>query len=327
MTATVQPERILKELRNLWIDLGKEQEHGVLRACAMTFIVATADQGDDQELGEMIASLMHEHPSRAIVLRIRPTGELDARVFAQCWMPFGKRQQICCEQVEITSPESQLGEAASVITGIAVPDLPVVLYLRTAALITNPALEPVLPLASKLIVDSSRVADAASGLKYLDRLRSKTPGCADLSWARLTPWREAVSQLFDHQEARNALDSIDEIRVVHAGDRIPSAAYYLAGWFLHVLRREPRTQIVAGTGEAHSGIVSVIVRAPGGFEATVQSLDCCQIETHVGNVSQRLVFPAESEGGALHEELGILGADPVYREVLRKVVQLCGRKL
>ena len=85
----------------------------------------------------MIASLMHEHPSRAIVLRIRPGSELDARVFAQCWMPFGKRQQICCEQVEITSPEAALGDAASLITGIVVPDLPVVLYLRTPALIGN----------------------------------------------------------------------------------------------------------------------------------------------------------------------------------------------
>ena len=322
MTAAVQPERILKELRKLWIDLGKEQEHGVLRACAMTFIVATADQGDDQELGEMIASLMHEHPSRAIVLRIHPDGELDARVFAQCWMPFGKRQQICCEHVEITSPESQLSEAAWVITGIAVPDLPVVLYLRTPALVGNRALDPVLPLASKLIVDSSRAAGAGPGLKVIDGLRNKASGCADLSWARLTPWRDVVSQLFDHHEARNALGSLDALRIVHAGSKAPSGAYYLAGWFLHVLSHEPRIELVKGTGEAYDGIVSVDIRAPGGFEASVRSVDCCQIEARIGTVSQRLVFPAESEGGALHQELGILGADPVYREVLRRAAQL-----
>src|SRR5512147_1042888 len=143
MTTAIEPERILKELRNLWTDLGKEQEHGVLRACAMTFIVATGGSGDEQELGEMIASLMHQHPSRAIVLRIRP-GAFDARVFAQCWMPFGKRQQICCEQVEITSPDTALKDAASLITGIAVPDLPVVLYLRSPEWIGSRALEPVL---------------------------------------------------------------------------------------------------------------------------------------------------------------------------------------
>ena len=32
---------------------------------------------------------------------------LQARVLAQCWKPFGKAQQICCEQIEITAnPES-----------------------------------------------------------------------------------------------------------------------------------------------------------------------------------------------------------------------------
>jgi glucose-6-phosphate dehydrogenase assembly protein OpcA len=290
----------------------------------MTLIVATADQGDDQELGEMIASLMHEHPSRAIVLRIRPGSELDARVFAQCWMPFGKRQQICCEQVEITSPESALGEAASLITGIAVPDLPVVLYLRTPALIGNPALDPVLPLATKLVVDSSHAGEAGRVLKALDARLSKDPRCADLAWARLTPWREAISRLFDHQQAREAIASLDHVRIVHAGAEAPAAAYYFAAWFWHSLRRQPRVRVEAGAGESYNGIVSVEVRAPGGFEASVRLLDCCQIETRMDGLTQRLVFPAESEGGALHEELGILGADAVYQEVLALAARLRG---
>ena len=40
---------------------------------------------------------------------------MEARVFAQCWMPFGKRQQICCEQIEITASETSLADAASLI--------------------------------------------------------------------------------------------------------------------------------------------------------------------------------------------------------------------
>ena len=54
MTTAIEPGRILKELRNLWTDLGKEQEHGVLRACAMTFIVATDGRGDLDGRGEGI---------------------------------------------------------------------------------------------------------------------------------------------------------------------------------------------------------------------------------------------------------------------------------
>ena len=44
MPATlVDPEKILKDLRNLWLDLGRDNEvaGGVLRACGMTLVVAT----------------------------------------------------------------------------------------------------------------------------------------------------------------------------------------------------------------------------------------------------------------------------------------------
>ena len=41
MVATIQPEKVLKDLRELWAQLGREQEDagGVLRACAMTLVV------------------------------------------------------------------------------------------------------------------------------------------------------------------------------------------------------------------------------------------------------------------------------------------------
>src|SRR3954469_17352118 len=108
MAAGLHPEQILSDLAELWTELahpekGPSTASGVLRACAMTLIVAAEDAADAEAAGEGLAQLMHEHPSRAIVLRPAEAGELSARVFAQCWMPFGSRQQICCEQIEITA--------------------------------------------------------------------------------------------------------------------------------------------------------------------------------------------------------------------------------
>ena len=55
MPSAVQPERILKDLAKLWIDLGKEDHQkgsaGVLRACAMTLIAAVEEEGDAQAVG------------------------------------------------------------------------------------------------------------------------------------------------------------------------------------------------------------------------------------------------------------------------------------
>ena len=103
----------------------------MIRACAMTLIVVVEEERDAQAIGETLAALMHEHPSRAIVLRVRSGNEpsLSARVFAQCWMPFGSRQQICCEQVEIISSLASFSDVTSVLRGLIVPDLPVVSVL------------------------------------------------------------------------------------------------------------------------------------------------------------------------------------------------------
>src|SRR5258708_29006480 len=93
MAATIQPERILHELSELWVSLGKQNGHdstGVLRACAMTLGVVAEAQEDAASVGETLALLMREHPSRAVVVR-RPDyvePELQARAFPHCWLPF-----------------------------------------------------------------------------------------------------------------------------------------------------------------------------------------------------------------------------------------------
>jgi len=120
-----QPERIMKELARVWTSLAEEERHQggptVLRACAMTLIVATDDEDEDSlAVSQGLTELMHTHPSRAIVVRLRNApGVLESRVFEQCWMPFGHNQQICCEQVEITATMNHLQDVAAVIAPLA----------------------------------------------------------------------------------------------------------------------------------------------------------------------------------------------------------------
>src|SRR5437660_34777 len=44
----IEPEKILKELRELWVQLGQQENApgGVLRACAMTLVVAAEPDGN-----------------------------------------------------------------------------------------------------------------------------------------------------------------------------------------------------------------------------------------------------------------------------------------
>ena len=108
MSATVAPDRILNELAALWTQEGKQGDAGVLRACSMTLIVMVEATDDAAAVAETVAALMPEHPARAILVRLQGTGEraLSERVYQQCWKPFGQRQQICCEQIEITASDA-----------------------------------------------------------------------------------------------------------------------------------------------------------------------------------------------------------------------------
>ena len=66
MSATVSPDRILKELSDLWVDAGQAgaggNGAGVLRACSMTLIVLAEEADDPARSARPSRALMPEHP-------------------------------------------------------------------------------------------------------------------------------------------------------------------------------------------------------------------------------------------------------------------------
>jgi glucose-6-phosphate dehydrogenase assembly protein OpcA len=320
MEAAIRPERLLKDLRNLWVDLGKNEPSGVIRACAMTLIVVVEEERDAQEIGETLASLMHEHPSRAIVLRVRSGKEpsLSARVFAQCWMPFGSRQQICCEQVEIISSLASFSDVTSVLRGLTVPDLPVVLYCPSEALWPLPEFAALLPLASKLIVDSYGMENSPSALTYLNSL-SGPNGLrkADLVWSRLTPWRESIAQIFEDQSRLRVVYDLEEIQILyHSAHGEPSSVYYLAGWFMSLLGAAVKIRIAPGVGPDNACIAHVALTGPK-LKATIDLTAEDTVEVSVNGERQQLtVFPHVGESEALRQELALAGRDTRFEDAL-----------
>ena len=317
MAAGVQPDKILKELGTLWKDLSKQDPNGVLRACAMTLIAVVDEACDAQSVTEAIGNLMHEHPSRVIVIRVRETGEryLEARVFAQCWMPFGRRQQICCEGIEITSSQGSLADAVPVVRALIAPDLPVVLYSPSESLWWTPGFSLLLSLAGKLVLNSTGMPQSARVLNFLDTL-PRGLRKADLTWSRLTPWRESVARLFDDPALRSMVYQIEEVRILWRDTDEPAAVYYLAGWFMHVLGAGVKLNIARGVGPDFASIVRVSLIGPA-LEATIELKDESSVEVHVnGERRQVTVYPQIGECEALRQELALAGRDPIFEDVL-----------
>lgn len=313
--AALNPEKLLSELRDLWVSLGESESDsgGVLRACSMTLVVAAEDEEDARKASETLAELMPEHPSRAVVLRFDADHDdtLEARVFAQCWMPFGRRQQICCEQIEITAGSAQMGSVPGVVLSIAAPDLPVVLWYRGPRWMSAEAAAGLFPIAGKVIVDSAASADPEGALRILDGFRASRIRIADLAWTRLTGWRETVARIFASPEERHRCAAVETIRMEYRGEVPSTGAWYLAAWM-----RSAFPNAVTHLEASPANRNCILIGGQACQEVSIESPDGVGAEIRVDGRSFHTMFSPDSEKQLMHEELSILTADEVFEAVL-----------
>jgi glucose-6-phosphate dehydrogenase assembly protein OpcA len=338
-TLTAQPEVILKELGRLWTSFGQDEHSkgkpSVLRACAMTLIVATdAEDTEAFDATQTVISLMQAHPSRAIFLRRSPDAEngISARVLAQCWMPFGKAQQICCEQVEIDATGEKWVEVGPTLRGIIVPDLPVVVWCRQRSLLwgeryeENVGWDTILPLATKVIADTADASAAGAHAlrEALDTLllwQTDERAAGDLEWTRLTPWREAIADAFDDPQLLAQRESFHTVEIASTSATPSSAALYLYGWVAGRLAVTPSFTTVNGQT---AGVARVSLRGSGPTIEIERSAPECMRVTVNGRGHSFSMQPP-SLFNLMHEELTVLGRDDEFRAALvRARAQLGG---
>jgi glucose-6-phosphate dehydrogenase assembly protein OpcA len=327
MSATVAPDSILKELAALWTQEGKQGDAGVLRACSMTLLVIAEAADDASALGETLAALMPEHPARTIVIRLQGEGEraLSQRVYQQCWKPFGQRQQICCEQIEITASDAALADLPSVILPLAVPDLPVILWCRSARLVRRPEFGEIAGMATKVVLDS-----AATGVTNVDTNQDATDAIqrmadgvrsggilADLAWTRLTRWRETLARVFENRDTLAHLSEVNSVQV-RFGPGYDTAAWYLAAWAANAL---------ASVGQVVTPVLSrqdesLRLELSGGkFRVTLSRQDE-RLVTVVNEQSNCTNLPRPTDYHLMREELGIVRRDAIFERTLASAARL-----
>jgi glucose-6-phosphate dehydrogenase assembly protein OpcA len=325
MATTISPDKILKELAELWVDSGKqghgEGGAGVLRACSMTLLVLDEAHRDTQDLGETIAALMPEHPARTILVRLSGAGDrsLTERVYSQCWMPFGQRKQICCEQVEITVSDAALADLQSVVLPLTVPDLPLILWCRSARLLAMPEFRAIAQMADKVILDSATAPDPVALLPRLNSAAGRGVMLGDLSWTLLTRWREMLSQVFENQQNAAQIGRITRIKVEWGGSRyVP--AMYLGTWI--------RDALVAAGVHAELEVSSVkeedffCVRLTGEGIGVELAREKDRMVVTLNGSSQCANLPKPTDYMLMREELGIVRHDTVFEKTLASAALL-----
>jgi glucose-6-phosphate dehydrogenase assembly protein OpcA len=319
VSATIAPEKILKELAALWTEEGKQGNSGVLRACTMTLIVIAEEQDDAAALGETLAALMPEHPARTILIRLCGGAErrLSERVYQQCWKPFGQRQQICCEQIELTVSDAALGDLPSVLLPLIVADLPVMLWSRSPRLPEMPEFDDIASLATRVVLDSAAFADAAAAMRRLAAEQGRGLSTADLSWTRLTRWREMLARVFENRNYLEKLSGVSEVNVTW-GPGFEPAARYLAAWVQDSLAG---AGVAARVSLARGDETVRIELKGGGFKLVIHREDD-RLNVVVDEFSTCTHLPQPTDYLMMREELGILRRDPVFEKALSSAARL-----
>jgi len=325
MSTSIAPEKILKELAELWVDNGKQAQAeagtGVLRACSMTLLVLAEAGEDTQDLGETIAALMPEHPARTILVRLSGAGDrsLAERVYSQCWMPFGQRRQICCEQVEITVSDAALADLRSVILPLTVPDLPLILWCRSARLLTMPEFREIAAMAGKVVFDSAPAPDTALILQRARDAAGRGVMLGDLSWTILTRWREMLSQVFENRKNAAHLARIASVEVEWGGSRyVP--ALYLGAWIRDSLAAAGVNTQLQISRAADTDLLRV--RLTGQGIAVQLERENDRMVVTLNGCSQCTNLPHPTDYLLMREELGIVRHDAVFEKTLASAAQL-----
>jgi glucose-6-phosphate dehydrogenase assembly protein OpcA len=331
LTPTIKPDKILKELADLWIETAAPSENGpssgVLRACSMTMVVIADETEDTQNISETLAQLMKEHPSRAILIRLRNCIEpcLESRVFAQCWKPFGSRQHICCEQIEITASDTSLPDVPAVVLPLVVADLPVILWCRSGRVTELEGFRELESMAQKVIFDSASFRDSEKALSRL--LTASLPGTrvADLAWGRLTRSRELIAQAVNSEDVLRNLSRVDAMRIRARGPKPDVPARYFAAWLsnrLALMGALPKLEWDFTPMDVPTSLRGVAISGPDGFTLSAEVKQSVNngvaVDLSVNGRVHGVVLLRPTEYELLLQELSIPGRDPIFEAALRR---------
>ena len=378
------PERvdvgaIERELHRLWSSLGDAQGAGtageqVTRICTLTLLAVVRD-GRRVEMAAAADRLATRYPLRSIILDLTPPaggeGTLAAEIALNCHTPGPNRPAVCCEQIVVSGTGRALARIPALVLPLLVPDLPVYVWwpgdlaaapepsagtMQRDALPSPEAdvLRRVAENADVLIVDSSAMRRPAAGLTVASALADRlSGGMRDLTWGRLTPWRDLIVQSFDPAPMRTALARLDRIKIrTDPGQSAavdPIAGLLLGGWIAGRLGWEP-----AGPARREGRLLRALFwRDGGGLELVVEggsgpiiSFECAaaggepcavsivrqaageaavQIETRLGrgrpHTTAAALAPAD-DAGLVGAEFEVAGVDLVLREALGVVLRV-----
>lgn len=325
------------------------------RASVMNLVVNASEKAAVDEASILVQELGVIHPSRAIIVTATPDASgsrLDAQVTAIAHAIPGTNRQLSYEEIRLTAFGELAQHVDSVVTTLLLPGVPVFIWWPGDPPMQHALLEQMVELCDRMIVDSGDFTSSArdvAGLAQVSREQRSQCAVSDLNWARLTPWRELLAQLYDLPHVRPFFAMPTRITVSSDGSGgtpagFSAQALLLAGWLCARLGWAPvrldgaslrcdasgrSLEIVFESevgarggqralarftlaGEIHGTRATIAIRSDGGAEGLSVDVDV-EGEASVRHTAH---FPARTGALLLCEELEVFSHDDVYEESL-----------
>ncbi len=341
------------QIRALWQEIGEQHAdsgHVVTRVCTLTLISYGANAELSRRVRSAVPAVFGAHPCRALLIEAGGgESELSAWVTTVCQRPVDDGEQVCCEQITLTVGETMRRRLPGTVLPLVVSDLPLFVWWPGPLHAVSNVRTQLFAHADRWLVDSADFLDPLHDLARLyEMLRvDETVAVSDLTWARLTPWRTMVAQIFDHPTVRPALDHIGTLTITMG--RHQAAALLGVGWVASCLGWQIATvkQTAAGlhcTFSSPSNPVTVTLQAEGAEDEGVPTiaLTCADQPdlkisigrgTHHQAVASVVQIGAEvrtqvgelrvfNDGVLLTEELNVYSHDRMYEAALAVVATI-----
>jgi hypothetical protein len=316
-----------------WGELRKSEESQG-RALTLNLICRCGDAAGAERMASSLWALGLRFPARVFLIAPRPAGAA-MRVAAQ---PAGS------ELAELAmAPE----RAASLVAPLLLGDLPVFLLWRGADPRDNGEFQQLAAMAQRVMLDSDRAALGPEALAGLMRQLPAAARLTDLSWARLTPWRQLLSQAMECQQgAAAAAGAIAAVSIAAGGGAASLPALLFAGWLAEQLQWSPLRRVAAGelecgqakgeplrlkfeaTGQREWQLRRVVVEARNSERMQVEimhearriAMQVHEDETEIGRWAGAALSDSawRSDAALLAEELSIRGGDRLFERAVAR---------
>lgn len=349
---------IERELASLWAIPQAIEEGGSEILPTRTSVLNLVIYAPSPELAgraaKLIESLATYHPSRVIIFSVTDDPkaletDIDARVSSYCRIDSPEQVAACVEQVMIAVPPDALQLLPSIIAPLTLPDLPTFLWWMGQPPLNDPHLCRISLATDRLILDSSTYTRPIPSLiREAEFCSQQASECmiSDLNWARVTGWRETISQFFDIPDCRWALEYVTRlsIRYGHAEGHPENQAQalLLIGWMSdrlgwHVESAEKRSDATWAFSVADPGRRPILVEltsrpAPSAFDGQILAVNLSAGDgfqsayleaARVGDLS--VISTTARTDGHLHVERAIHCPPPDLHGLLMAELKLVSR--